>query len=81
MIKNDQVNFIINTVEGERAYGDSFAIRRSAMQHKVCYTTTLAGGKAACVALQHNGEISVIRIQDLHYRVEEKKRATTSNDC
>lgn len=66
MIKNDEIDFIINTVEGERAYGDSFAIRRNAMQHKVYYTTTLAGGKAACLALQYDGEISIIRLQDLY---------------
>lgn len=66
MIKNDEIDFIINTVEGERAYGDSFAIRRNAMQHKVYYTTTLAGGKATCLALQHAGDISILRLQDLH---------------
>lgn len=65
MIKNDEIDFIINTVEGERAYGDSFAIRRNAMQHKVYYTTTLAGGKATCLAIQHGDEISVLRLQDL----------------
>lgn len=66
MIKNDEINFIINTVEGERSYGDSFAIRRNAMQHKVYYSTTLAGGKAACLAIGHDGDIDIIRLQDLH---------------
>lgn len=65
MIKNDEINFIINTVEGERAYGDSFAIRRNAVQHKVYYTTTLAGGKATCLAIQHGDDISVIKLQDI----------------
>lgn len=80
MIKNDQIDFILNTVEGERAYGDSFAIRRNAMQHKVYYTTTLAGGKATCLAIQHSGEGDVIRLQNLHdgtqnlsSRIQEKK--------
>jgi carbamoyl-phosphate synthase large subunit len=68
MIKNDEIDFIINTVEGERAYGDSFAIRRSAMQHKVYYTTTLSGGKATCLALQHSGDSQPIRLQSLHQR-------------
>lgn len=67
MIKNDEISFIINTVEGERAYGDSFAIRRNAVQHKVYYTTTLAGGKAACLALVHNdADAGVMKLQDLH---------------
>ncbi len=66
MIKNEEVSFIINTTEGEQATADSYTIRRSAVQHKVCYTTTLAGGKAACFALkyQHSGEVN--SLQDLH---------------
>lgn len=66
MIKNDEISFIINTVEGERAYGDSFAIRRNAMHHKVYYTTTLAGAKAACLAIALQGEMEVIRLQDIY---------------
>lgn len=69
MIKNDEIDFIINTVEGERAYGDSFAIRRNAVQHKVYYSTTLAGGKAACLALKHNDESRIISLQKLHQNV------------
>lgn len=65
MIKNDEINFIINTVEGERAYGDSFAIRRNAMQHKVYYTTTLAGARAACLALSDCENINIVRLQDI----------------
>lgn len=66
MIKNDEIAFIINTVEGERAYGDSFTIRRNAVQHKVFYTTTLAGGKAACMAIRQARTGGVSRLQDLH---------------
>ncbi|HLB30604.1 MAG TPA: carbamoyl-phosphate synthase large subunit, partial [Gammaproteobacteria bacterium] len=43
MIKNDEVIFIINTTEGKRAISDSYSIRRTALQHKVFYMTTLAG--------------------------------------
>ncbi len=67
MIKNDEIDFIINTVEGERAYGDSFAIRRTAVQHKVFYTTTLSGGKASALALQHEDDGMVMSLQDLHH--------------
>jgi len=67
MIKNEQIDFIVNTTEGEQAIADSFAIRRSAVQRKICYTTTLAGGKAACMAMGHDAIVkSVIRLQDLH---------------
>lgn len=65
-IKNDEIDFIVNTTEGEQAIADSFTIRRSAVQHKVAYTTTLAGGKAICLALRHDARTRVIRLQDLH---------------
>jgi carbamoyl-phosphate synthase large subunit len=66
MIKNDEIDFIINTTEGEQAIADSFTIRRSAVQHKVPYTTTLAGGKAVCLALRHEARAKVAKLQDLH---------------
>ena len=66
MIKNDEIDFIINTTEGEQAIADSFTIRRSAVQHKVLYTTTLAGGKAICLAMHHKAAMRVTRLQDLH---------------
>jgi len=66
MIKNEEISFIVNTTEGEQAIADSFTIRRSAIQHKVCYTTTLAGGEAACLALQYKPSGEVNSLQDLH---------------
>lgn len=66
MIKNDEIQFIINTTEGEQATADSYTIRRSAVQHKVCYTTTLAGGEAACLALQFKDSGDVKSLQELH---------------
>lgn len=60
MIKNDEIDFIINTTEGEQAIADSYTIRRSAVQHKICYTTTLAGGEAACRSLSYP------RVSDVH---------------
>jgi carbamoyl-phosphate synthase large subunit len=66
MLKNDQIDFIVNTTEGEQAIADSFAIRRNAVQHKVCYYTTIAGGKAACASLEHDALSNIIRLQDLH---------------
>ena len=69
MIKNDQISFIINTTEGEQATEDSYTIRVSAVRHKVCYTTTLAGGEATVLALQAKGHNDVVhRLQDLHRR-------------
>jgi carbamoyl-phosphate synthase large subunit len=69
MIKNKQVDLIFNTTEGRLAIADSAAIRRSALQHKVYYTTTLAGAEAVCKAISHTSEITVNRLQDLHKRL------------
>jgi len=66
MIKNDEISFIINTTEGEQAIKDSIAIRVHAVQHKVCYTTTVAGGEATCLAMNSKRVRQVRRLQDLH---------------
>ncbi|MEE3009857.1 MAG: carbamoyl-phosphate synthase large subunit [Pseudomonadota bacterium] len=66
MIKNDEVKLIVNTTEGKQAIRDSFAIRRSALQHKVFYTTTITAAYAVCQAMAISGEPQVRRLQDLH---------------
>ncbi len=68
MLKNQQVDFIVNTTEGKQAIADSFAIRRTALQNKVCYTTTMAGGYASLEALRHGDDRSVHSLQSLHTR-------------
>ena len=65
-IKNHDIDFIVNTTEGKQAIADSFAIRRSALQHKVSYTTTLSGAQAACLAMKYEDRQTVTRLQDLH---------------
>ncbi|MFO7994300.1 MAG: carbamoyl-phosphate synthase large subunit [Marinobacter sp.] len=65
-IKNGQVQLIINTTEGRKAISDSAQIRQSALQSKVTYTTTLAGGEAFCRAIKFGPERTVRRLQDLH---------------
>jgi len=65
-IKNGEIDFIINTTEGKQAIADSFTIRRQALQHKVCYTTTMAGGRASIEALRHDAEMEVYCLQELH---------------
>ena len=66
MIKNGEVNFIVNTTEGAQAIADSAAIRRAALQHKVSYTTTISGAEATCLALKQLDILSVNRLQDLY---------------
>ena len=70
MIKNDEVTLIINTTEGRQSIADSYSIRRNALQHKICITTTIAGGQAICEALKFGPEKTVRRLQDLHAGIE-----------
>jgi carbamoyl-phosphate synthase large subunit len=69
MIKNDEINLIINTTEGSQAIADSATIRSNALQHKVTYTTTLTGGLALCMALKQTDISEVNRLQDLHQEI------------
>jgi carbamoyl-phosphate synthase large subunit len=66
MIKNREVSFIVNTTEGAQAIMDSAEIRRTALQHKVTYTTTISGAEATCLALKQLDQLSINRLQDLH---------------
>jgi len=65
-IKNGGIDLIINTTEGRQAIADSFSIRREALHHKVCYTTTMAGARATCQALDYLESNAVRSLQDLH---------------
>ena len=69
MIKNNDISFIVNVTEDKRAVADSYEIRRSALQNKVTYYTTLAGAKAACIGMAHMQELTVESLQDLHKKL------------
>lgn len=71
LIKNDEITFIINSTEGKQAMTDSYIIRRSALQHKISYKTTVEGGRAAVWAMKYQGaEIRINCLQDLHLRIK-----------
>ncbi len=66
MLKNDEIDLIVNTTEGKKAIADSFSIRRTALQHNVFYTTTMAGAMATIEALKNRATITVNSLQELH---------------
>ena len=66
MIIAGQIDLIVNTTENRQAIADSFTIRREALQHKVCYTTTMEGAWALKEAIQSRGHYNVYCLQDLH---------------
>jgi carbamoyl-phosphate synthase large subunit len=69
MIKNGEVNLIVNTVDSKPAVmRDSYSIRHAALQGRVTYYTTLAGARAACLGMQHLAELQVYDVQSLHRR-------------
>ncbi|MBH1835889.1 carbamoyl-phosphate synthase large subunit [Stenotrophomonas maltophilia] len=65
-IKNGEIVYIVNTTEGRSAINDSFSIRREALQHRVTYSTTIAGAKALVDSLEFRGTGPVWSLQELH---------------
>ena len=65
-IKNGEIHFIANTTEGKVSIEESRSIRAAAIQHKICYFTTIAGALAAAVAMDHLDELDVNGLQTLH---------------
>ena len=73
MIKNGDVNFIVNTTEATRtSHSDSRAIRVTALARRVTYYTTIAGAKAASAGMKHHlASLEPYRLQDLHARLRQ----------
>jgi carbamoyl-phosphate synthase large subunit len=69
MVKNGEIELIVNTTEGKQAIADSSTIRRSALMHKVFYSTTLAGAEAVVLALGYGEEKAVRPLQAMHRRL------------
>jgi len=69
MIKNGDIDFIVNVVEDKKAVKDSYAIRAEALARQVVYFTTLAGARAACMGMRHGNELKVYSLQSLHQRL------------
>ncbi len=66
VMKNGQIQLIVNSPSGEEAKTDGKMIRRTAMAYKIPVITTLAGAKAAIAAIRalQTGGISVTALQD-----------------
>ncbi len=74
MIKNREINMIINTVDSNRrSIQDSWSIRNSALQSRIPYFTTISGARAASLALKHHKELEVYDVQNLHRALEARQ--------
>jgi carbamoyl-phosphate synthase large subunit len=68
LIKNGEIDFIINTVTGTKARRDSFSIREAALQYNVPYTTTISGARATVNAIEVilKKQININSLQEYH---------------
>jgi carbamoyl-phosphate synthase large subunit len=69
MIKNGEIDLIVNTTEGKQAIVESRSIRAEAVRRGVTYYTTLGAAVATCYAMEHLDNSDVNRLQDLHNEV------------
>jgi len=69
MIKNGEIDLIVNTTEGKQAINESHSIRAEAVRKNVTYYTTIAAAVATCTAIEHLDDSDVNRLQDLHNEV------------
>ena len=65
LLKNEQIDLIINSTEGHQSIRDSAIIRRLALSNKVCYTTTLTAGEAYAIAIRFKREQSAEQVRTL----------------
>jgi carbamoyl-phosphate synthase large subunit len=71
MIKNGEIDLIVNTVDTKRsAIADSRSIRTTAVQQRVSYYTTIAGARAVCAGLRHVESLAPYDLQGLHRRLK-----------
>jgi carbamoyl-phosphate synthase large subunit len=68
MIKNREIDLVINTTSGKKAIAESLSIRRAALTFDIPYTTTIAGARATALAVKSmvQGELGVKTIQEYH---------------
>jgi len=77
MIKNGEIAMIVNTTDERRSsIQDSYSLRRSALQARVTYYTTVAGARAACTGMQQMRELRAYSLQQLHARLRQPQSGT-----
>jgi carbamoyl-phosphate synthase large subunit len=78
MIKNGDVQLVVNTVEEKRsAVADSRSIRTTALASRVTTYTTVAGARAAAEGIRHltDASLTVLDLQTMHQQVQNHMRA------
>ncbi|HVH81518.1 MAG TPA: ATP-grasp domain-containing protein, partial [Stellaceae bacterium] len=64
-MRSGRVQLVFNTTEGAQAIADSFSLRRTALTHNIPYYTTVAGARAAVLAIGalRRGSLEVAPLQ------------------
>jgi carbamoyl-phosphate synthase large subunit len=75
MIKNGEIQMVINTTSDKKAISESYSIRRTALNFNVPYTTTLAGARATALGIEalKAGSLGVKTIQEYHRAIHERQ--------
>ncbi|MBA2848571.1 carbamoyl-phosphate synthase large subunit [Thermosulfuriphilus ammonigenes] len=73
LIKNGQIQLVINTALGKRTKEDAYIIRRATLDYNIPYATTVAGAKAMALAVKAMKEegFQVVPLQEYYRRVPE----------
>ena len=68
LIEEKKIQLVINTTSGDKSIADSFSIRRSAIQNKIPYFTTISAAKVAITGLNllRKMDFDIKPIQELH---------------
>ncbi len=62
-----EIDFVVNTTEGERTIADSKSIRQATLDRGIVYFTTMAGALAAAESMVDGSDVTAVKsIQDYH---------------
>ena len=68
LMKNGEIQLVINTTIGSKSVSESASIRQTALVNRIPYTTTVAGARATAEAIEalQQKKLSVRTIQEYH---------------
>ena len=71
MIKNREINLVVNTTSNKKAVSESSSIRQNSLSFNIPYTTTMAGARATVLAIKAmiEEEVEVKTVQEYHKRI------------
>ena len=70
-MKNKEISLVFNTTEGRESITDSASIRRTALDQKICSSTTIEGARAICRVIENQVDWRVKKLQDIKKMLDE----------